>query len=352
MKLLAFVTLLAATAPASAADLTLLKPGDTAPQLANVSWVQGDPLASWKAGDVYVLDFWATWCPPCRRSIPDLDKFADLHTKDNVHVIGVAVWPRDGQVPTTDFVKQKGAEMSYAICEDNADRSNATAFLSSAAQNGIPCCMVIDQHGKLAWIGNPLIGDLPGTVGKVVDGSWDTAAFAKDFVPKQEQEFKGMKLMADFSAARKAGDWVKVADLAGQLFALDPESYGGLAAMKYTALVQAEKTAEAATWGRELVTKTFKDDAMQLNGFAWTLVDPKAPKVGDLELAHAAADRANTISGGKDAGILDTLARVVFLQGDVAKAIELQQKAVDNAAEEQKAELQERLSQYQTAKHG
>lgn len=178
MKLLAFVTLLCAAAPAAAADLTLLKPGDTAPQLVGVSWVQGEPLSSWKAGDVYVLDFWATWCGPCKRSIPDLDKFADLHTKDNVHVIGVAVWPRDGQVPTTDFVKQKGAEMSYAICEDDADGTNATAFLSSAAQNGIPCVMVIDKQGKVAWIGNPLVGDVPGTVAKVVDGSWDTAAFA------------------------------------------------------------------------------------------------------------------------------------------------------------------------------
>lgn len=170
-------------------------------------------------------------------------------------------------------------------------------------------------------------------------------------MPQQERDFKGMKLLSDFSAARKAGDWEKVADLAGQLFALDPESYAQLATMKYTALVQAGKSGEASAWGRELVGKTFKDNAMALNDLAWTLVDPKAPKIGDLELAHLAADRANTLTGNKEAGVLDTLARVVFLQGDVAKAIQLQQKAVDNAPAELKAELQERLAEYQSAKH-
>jgi tetratricopeptide (TPR) repeat protein len=161
-----------------------------------------------------------------------------------------------------------------------------------------------------------------------------------------------MKLMADYSAARKAGEWARAADVAGQLFVMDPEENAQFANLKYMALVQAEKSGEASVWGRELVSKTFKDNAMALNELAWMLVDPKAPKVGDLELAHVAADRANTLSGDKDAGILDTLARVVFLQGDVAKAIELQQKAVDNAPEGQKAELQQRLAEYQSSKHG
>jgi thiol-disulfide isomerase/thioredoxin len=351
MKLLA-LALLCAVAPARADDLQLLKPGADAPVLKNVNWLQGDAVPAWKAGDIYVLDFWATWCPPCKRSIPDIDKFADTHTKDNIHVIGVAVWPRDGMVPTPDFVKQKGADMSYGICEDDAAGTNATSFLASAAQNGIPCCMIIDQKGKLAFIGNPLLSDLPGTVAKISDGSWDTAAFAKDFVPKQEKDFQEIKLQSGLRAASTAKDWAKVADYAGQLFALDPESYSNLAVVKYGALVQATKATEASAFGRELVSKTFKDDPENLNGLAWSIVDPKAPKVGDLELAKLAADRANTLSNGDDFAVLDTLARVTFLQGDVAKAIELQQKALDKAPDEAKDELKARLQEYQTAKHG
>src|SRR5678809_1403454 len=109
--------------------------------------------ATWETGNGYVLDFWATWWGPGKRSIPDIDKLADKHTSDNVHVIGVAIWPRDKMVPTPDFVKDKGEAMSYGICED-IDSKTATAFMQAAAQNGIPTCMVIDKAGKLAWLGN------------------------------------------------------------------------------------------------------------------------------------------------------------------------------------------------------
>src|SRR5262245_36061189 len=104
MKVLALATLLVVAPLASAGDVKALNPGDAMPPLSAVSWLQGAPIAAWEPGQIYVLDFWATWCGPCKRSIPDLDKFSDEHEKDNVHVVGVAVWPRKGMVPTADFV--------------------------------------------------------------------------------------------------------------------------------------------------------------------------------------------------------------------------------------------------------
>jgi thiol-disulfide isomerase/thioredoxin len=349
MKVLALATLLVVAPLASAGDAPTLKPGDPAPVLKDVNWLQGTPVASWEPGNVYVLDFWATWCGPCKKSIPDLDKLADKHTSDNVHVIGVAIWPRDKMVPTPDFVKDKGAAMSYGICED-IDMKTATTFMQAADQNGIPTCMVIDKAGKLAWLGNPLTGKLESTVDAVVAGTWDTAAFAKQLAAEQANEAKAMELQQALNEAAKAKDFAKVADLAGQLFALDPEQFGQAALIKYDALVRGEKADDASAYGRDLVKATFKDDANALNSLAWSIVDPKSPREGaDLPLARLAADRANELTSANDFSVLDTLARVVFLQGDVAQAITLQQKAVDSAPDEAKEELKTRLTEYQAA---
>jgi thiol-disulfide isomerase/thioredoxin len=49
-----------------------LKIGDRAPVLESISWLQGDPVTKYEPRRVYVVEFWATWCPPCTKAIPHL----------------------------------------------------------------------------------------------------------------------------------------------------------------------------------------------------------------------------------------------------------------------------------------
>ena len=82
------ITMLAVALLATPALATKL--GDPAPALKIKEWVKGQPveLKAGKGKQVYVIEFWATWCGPCRTSIPHLTKLQKKYS-DRVTFVGV-----------------------------------------------------------------------------------------------------------------------------------------------------------------------------------------------------------------------------------------------------------------------
>ena len=96
-------------------------------------------LASLK-GRVVLLDFWATWCGPCKAAMPSIQKIHE-HFKDKpVSIIGVNTW-EDKPTAAADYMKKKA--FTYA-CLLNGD-DLATAYGIS----GIPTLVLIDANGKV-----------------------------------------------------------------------------------------------------------------------------------------------------------------------------------------------------------
>jgi len=94
------------------------------------------------------------------------------------------------------------------------------------------------------------------------------------------------------------------------------------------------------------VSDAHKDNAMLQNQLAWQIASDEGIGQRDLDLAKKMATRANEAAKGKDPAILDTLARVLFMQGQKEEAIELQGKAVHLAEGEMKNSLQKTLDSY------
>ena len=69
-----------------------LEIGDPAPALNVAEWIKGPPavLAEGKGKTVYVIEFWATWCGPCRMSIPHLTELQAKYKGKGVVIIGVS----------------------------------------------------------------------------------------------------------------------------------------------------------------------------------------------------------------------------------------------------------------------
>lgn len=89
---------------------------------------------------VVLIDFWATWCPPCRRGIPDLIELQKEFKKDFV-VLGISVdTDTKGDVPA--FVKDYG--INYTVVY--GDNSTAKLF---GGVSGIPTSFLIDKKGNI-----------------------------------------------------------------------------------------------------------------------------------------------------------------------------------------------------------
>src|SRR5262249_35769071 len=108
-------------------------------------------------------------------------------------------------------------------------------------------------------------------------------------------------------------------------------------------------------YAKHLGEKVFKDNAQGLNFVAWTIVDPDnptKPEAGLVKLALTLAERACELTENKDPAVLDTLAKAYFDNGQAAKALETQEKAVKLAKGtqlEQDQTMTQRLEQYRKA---
>ncbi len=91
-------------------------------------------------GQVVLLDFWATWCPPCRRGIPDLIDLQKTY-KGKLVVIGVSL-DTDSKSQVVPFIKNVG--INYPVVYGNENIVSDYGNIES-----IPTSFVIDQDGNI-----------------------------------------------------------------------------------------------------------------------------------------------------------------------------------------------------------
>ncbi len=116
--------------------------GLKAPEFVVEQWLSGK--APDTKGKVVVIDFWATWCPPCRELIPEMNGWA-AKFKDKVVFIGVS----DEKAETVKEFMGK-TKVAYPMAIDTKGRMKKDLDVQ-----GIPHCIVISPDGVVRWQGWP-----------------------------------------------------------------------------------------------------------------------------------------------------------------------------------------------------
>ncbi|MGA2660668.1 MAG: TlpA disulfide reductase family protein, partial [Verrucomicrobiota bacterium] len=114
---------LAAGAIANPARAVTLKVGDPAPKLQVAKWVQGEPVKEFERDKAYIVEFWATWCGPCRVSIPHLNEIHAKFKDKGLVVIGQDCWERDESL-VAPFIEKMGDKMTYRVALDDKSGSD------------------------------------------------------------------------------------------------------------------------------------------------------------------------------------------------------------------------------------
>jgi len=92
-------------------------------------------------GKVVILDFWATWCGPCRMTIPVLEELHEKYHNDGLTVLGISDETKDAVAP---FARQIG--MKYTVV---ADPFGKDVWAVNYEVESLPTLAVVDRKGKV-----------------------------------------------------------------------------------------------------------------------------------------------------------------------------------------------------------
>jgi thiol-disulfide isomerase/thioredoxin len=260
--------------------------GDSAAPLTIKDWVKGKAVDVKDGKNIYVVEFWATWCGPCKTSIPHLTEMQTRFKDKGVVFIGISDEPPSTVKP---FVEKMGEKMNYTVACDDARKSSA-GYMEAYGQGGIPTAFIVGKDSKVLWFGHPM-GELEQTLENVLSGKYDLRAAIK----KDEERAKQL----DSRAAHN----------------------------EYSRLAR-EGDEKAKALGRKLLADA-GDDIDELTQFAFGIVADASNKNRDFALADEALDKAEKLASGKDPRVLGIRAIARFEAGKEDEGLKLAKEAVE-----------------------
>ena len=311
--------------------------GSQAPGL-NVEWVKGEfnPMDA----DVYVMEFWATWCADCRKSIPHLTKLQEEFGEDGLIIVGISIDEDPDLVEP--FVRRQGLKMGYIVGVDNRKRTQR-AWMDAAGQKGIPSAFIVDSEGIIQYIGNPLEETFEDILVKVMSGRYNLL-----------KQIEAEPSISVAESKRAGNSWTEATKAYENAIKIDKIVFADLYLEQFKMLlVDKDDPTSAYAYVNKVVVDRGSEDPELLTWIAeYIASDDEIPESSRrMDVAMSFAQTALTFARRKtDPLYISTIAFVHFNNGDIDEAIEWQRKAYFSAREKNKSTYKFDLDRYQTQK--
>ena len=330
----------------SAAGLDL---GDAAPALGKrTEWLRGGPIDPTKGAgkEIYVLEFWATWCQPCLVQIPHNTELQHKYAKDGVRFVALTGvgggWQRQRLDDVKRFVKDRGKAMDYVVGFDPTEVTD-TNYLAAVGAAGIPYAFIVGRDGKIAWHGHP-DAQMTVVLDEIIAGRFSLAKARAMAEARKKLDQLTMEL--DF--ALKSGQWERGLAILQEMLRVDEANAVGIQLSVAILVTELKDRARVRSW-TESYLRDHPSSAAGLALVSETLMS--LSELGDRhpDLALTAAEAACRVDG-QSVRALQIHARALHQIGKIDQAIEWQERALGLADDSAREQARRTLEFYRTCK--